>query len=284
MIPIPSRIRSIAISLSLATAAMAATAYGASSRGSSINDAALFYHQGRYDSALARLEAMGSQGPFKRRDSLSLYQYLGMASARLGRDSQAAGYFTTLLGMDSLFQFPKNEDPQVLQAFAEARDRKAAEARSETKIPSAIPLSATAPLSGPVPAPATSSTLSPPPDPLAMRGAPAELAPLAPGWSPEKTAPPRGNIGIALGAVPFGAGWLSRNRVKPGLTLGLLQAGGIGLSLYASHLQTREANDIYRVRDDKERAYIQTWQWVQIVSLSTAVGAYLFSLIAAAGD
>jgi hypothetical protein len=261
---------------------MAATASGAASRGSSINEAALFYHQGRYDSALARLEAMG--GPFKRRDSLSLYQYLGMASARLGRDSQAAGYFTNLLGMDSLFQFPKNEDPQVLQAFAEARDRKAAEARSETTIPSAIPLSATAPHSGAVPAPAASSALSTPSDPLAMPGASTEPAPLAPVWSQEKTAPPRGNIGIALGAVPLGAGWLSRNRIKPGLTLGLLQAGGIGLSLYASHLQTREANDIYRVRDDKERAYIQTWQWVQIVSLSTAVGAYLFSLIAAAGD
>ena len=36
--------------------------------------------------------------------------------------------------------------------------------------------------------------------------------------------------------------------------------------------------------DKEELAQIQQWQWVQRVSFSTAVGSYLFSLIASAGD
>ncbi|HKP94835.1 MAG TPA: hypothetical protein VJ385_03660, partial [Fibrobacteria bacterium] len=91
-------------------------------------------------------------------------------------------------------------------------------------------------------------------------------------------------IGLAMGAVPFGAGWLTDHKVKRGLALGLLQAGGIVLSLYASHMQTAEQNDAFKTRDEGELATVQTWQWVQRVSLSTALGAYLFSLIASAGD
>jgi hypothetical protein len=293
-------VRPLAISALLGVAAMIATALGdtgsdakraakgdprgeAKRPGSSVNEAARFYHQGRYDSALARLQAVSAQGPFKRRDSLSLYQYLGMASARLGRDSQAVAYFATLLAMDSLFQFPKNEDSLVLHAFADARVGKTADPRKAADGPSLG--TATLPPSLDPSAPSMTTALSGPTGTPAAQAEPARIPSLAPGWTPEKAPlPARGKIGFALGAVPLGAGWLARNKVKPGVALGILQAGGICLSLYASHLQTQEANDAFKVRDQGELDGIRNWQWVQRISLSTAVGAYIFSLIAAAGD
>jgi len=77
---------------------------------------------------------------------------------------------------------------------------------------------------------------------------------------------------------------MARKQVKSGLVLGFLQAGGLFLSIYASELQSNEQNDTYAVRDHQEMTHLKQWQWVQRVSLSMALGAYLFSLIASAGD
>ncbi len=269
----------------LAIAAVVASSQADAKRaGAIVNDAAHFYHQGLFDSALVRLEALQSQGPFKRRDSLSLYQYLGMASARLGQDSQAVAYFTRLLRLDSLFQFPKNEDAQVLQAFDRAHEAKNAAGIPEA---SAIPGAGNPSAPPPAPsesAPATFAGLSLRSAPPAPAGSTETLSLRASGGLTEKTGPGNAHVGLALGAVPLGAGWLVRNRVKHGVALGILQAGGIAISIYASEMQSREENDAFRVKNENERGNLQSWQWVQRVSLSTALGAYLFSLIASAGD
>jgi hypothetical protein len=92
------------------------------------------------------------------------------------------------------------------------------------------------------------------------------------------------SIGLAMGSMPFGTGWFVRHKFKHGLVLGVLQVGGLALSIYASNMQTLEAGDDFRVQDQGELNDINRWQWVQRASLSTAVGAYIFSLIASAGD
>jgi hypothetical protein len=87
-----------------------------------------------------------------------------------------------------------------------------------------------------------------------------------------------------MGAIPLGGGWLARREMKHGIALGLLQAAGLGLSLYASGRISASAGDAFGIQNDDELASVRKWQWVQGVSLSTALGAYLFSLIAATGD
>ena len=97
-------------------------AAAAAHAGPCLKQAAALYHQGLYDSALSVLETCGPEA-LKRRDSLALFQYSGMAEARLGRDAEAAEDFRALLSLDSLFQFPRNEDFAVLAAFARPRWR-----------------------------------------------------------------------------------------------------------------------------------------------------------------
>jgi hypothetical protein len=269
----------------------------AAATGAPVSEAASFYHQGRFDSAITRLEALKASGDMKRRDSLSLFQYLGMASARLGRVPEAEGYFTTLLGLDSLFQFPRNEDPKVLSAFASARAQLSVPRAMPPVPPAAPPVQPVGPMgvddSGAAASPVAASPAAPAQDaPLVVAGitlAETGAAGTAGGsGSPGATGrqalgnPPR--IGLTLGAMPFGTGWFVRNKVKHGLVLGILQAGGLALSVYASDMQTREAQDPFRIQDKGELDDVKRWQWVQRMSLSTAVGAYIFSLIASAGD
>jgi hypothetical protein len=284
-------------------------------RAAAVKEAALFYHQGLFDSSLARLEAVKTQGNLRRRDSLSLFQYLGMASARLGREPAAIGYFGSLLQLDSLFQFPRNEDPDVLRAFSRAREERNAPAALSSPSPLSPPVSAAidgpglpkppaAPSAGSGPVPGQDSSTSRPlaaaagtagPGPgILLASTPPEppssassgsLIPLSgpnPPDNPSLRAPPP--IGFAMGALPLGTGWFARNKVKHGFILGLLQAGGIALSIYASDRQSREQSDAFEVEDRNEASTLEKWQWVQRVSLSTAVGAYLFSLIASTGD
>jgi hypothetical protein len=296
--PRPSdRAFAAAIALLAFFAAAAATATGAP-----VSEAASFYHQGRFDSALTRLDALKSAGGLKRRDSLSLFQYLGMASARLGRVPEAEEHFTILLGLDSLFQFPRNEDPAVLSAFARARAQRSAP-RAAPSVPTAAqPFQSMGPTgvdwhgASASPAPSTPSAAANPqrgergedkspalagmtPPDIGAYGAAGETGP-AGRQTPGN--PPR--IGLALGAMPFGTGWFVRNKFKHGLALGILQTGGLALSIYASNMQTRIAADPFRIQDMDEHDEANRWQWVQRVSLSTALGAYVFSLIASAGD
>jgi hypothetical protein len=258
---------------------------GGSPEGASVGQAAAYYHRGLFDTALVRLEALKDQGPWKRRDSLALFQYMGMASARLGRDSQAVACFGALLELDSLFQFPRNEDGQILLAFTRAKELRSAHAPG---LPA--PLAALAPASPtpPLPAPENAGTaqtiatpITPVPDAPGHAGRISMIdSGAAAGGRPRREP----NVGIAMGALPFGAGWMARKKVRHGLVLGLLQAGSLALSVYASEVQSKGENDPFRVEDENERSSLRGWQWVQRVSLSTAVGAYLFSLIASAGD
>lgn len=245
--------------------------------GVSINKVAAYYHQGRFDSAMVLLGAMKSEGPWKRRDSLAYFQYSGMASSRLGHDSEAVVHFGGLLGLDSLFQFPRNEDPQVLKDFGRAQETKrnrdaavraeaAAIASAAIAVPAAVAVPAALPESAAAPDSATAFSFA----------ASGSLPPRAPAGT--------GKIGLAYGSLPLGTGWFLRHRVKQGLVLGLLQGGGLALSLYASHRVSREEGDFFAIRDDGEKSSVDRWQLVQRVSLSAALGAYLFSLIASAGD
>ena len=260
-----------------------------------VSEAASFYHQGRLDSAFTRLQALKSSGDMKRRDSLSLYQYLGMATARLGREPEAEGYFATLLGLDSLFQFPRNEDPLVLAAFNRARAQRAAP-QAAAPAPSAAP---SAPSKAPKETDASPTALPIPHGEDGGNGGPLVVAGLslteigaADAMDPARPREAHGRpgpsnpptIGLALGSMPFGTGWFVRNKFKHGLVLGFLQVGGLALSVYASNMQTMEAEDPFRIHDGEELNDIRRWQWVQRISLSTAVGAYIFSLIASAGD
>src|SRR4051812_42038538 len=139
----------------------------------SLKQAAALYHQGRYDSALAVLGTCRARA-LKHRDSLALFQYSGMASARLGRSEEASGDFRALLDMDSLFQFPRNEDSAILAAFAQAQvtragsgsasgpqamridssaDRNPPPQAAGAQTAMALPVSATVPQGGLVPIP-----------------------------------------------------------------------------------------------------------------------------------
>jgi hypothetical protein len=252
-----------------------------------LKEAATLYHRGRYDSALAVLDA-SRPGIAKRRDSLSLFQYSGMTSARLGRAEQAAADFRLLLALDSLFQFPRNEDASILEAFAKARTlhkeenhpaAKGAPAGDSTlpaRAPSAgeestalLAVRANPPAGESVPIPAYPESRFPGPEP----------GPHAPGGDFTRD-PRRYGIGLAMGAVPLGGGWLAEGHYKQGLALAFFQIGGAALSLYASSRITAEEKDLYGIQNDRELGNVHKWQWTQGVALSTAVGAYLYSLIA----
>jgi hypothetical protein len=227
-----------------------------SSTAADLNQAVSHYHRAQYDSALIGLQKLAALGPRKKRDSLALYQYLGMASAQLGRDSSAIDYFGTVLALDSLFQFPKNEDPAITRAFSTAWDIRHPPASLD---PPAAP---------------REGAPSPPPLPVGQT-----WASLATGMPP-----PRPGMTLVYGAIPLGTGWMVRKRPKHGLVLGLLQGGGMLFSLYASHEQNREQGDDFGVMNKNELARVERWQWAQRISLSTALGAYLFSIIASVGE
>lgn len=259
-------------------------AASAGSDPSDLNRAAALYHQARFDSARVRLETLLAETGWRRRDSLVLYQYLGMSSSRLGADSDAVDRFGRLLELDSLFQFPSNEDPAILRNFHAARE---ARHRSSARF------------AGPPAVGGAGMTVA-----GAGTGMPHRLSPPPPGGAPwpgpdrPETAPPsnplldaaaagsgapRKRMNLALGAVPLGGGWLARERTGHALTLGLLQGGGLLLSLYASRQQSQARDDRWGTEEGREADRMVRWQWVQAVSLSTAVGAYLFSIFASGG-
>jgi hypothetical protein len=249
-----------------------------------LNRAAGLYYQAKYDSALAGLEKMVGTGPWKRRDSLVLYQYLGMSSARLGHDTAAVGYFGSLLALDSLFRFPRNEDPSVLAAFKRAREKKTPAAASAPPAAVIAPVAATLPKD-------TLAGAPPPPDtarvtnhittaPAAPEGS--RLAALPPPALTEQAAQgPRMTLGF--GAIPLGAGWMARGHRGRGAALGALQIAGVVVSAFASEMQSRSQNDAYGLTD-RELSAAEGWQWTQRVSLSVTTLAYLYSIIASTGE
>jgi hypothetical protein len=247
---------------------------------SNLNLAVTLYQQGLYDSSLHQLETLALEIQWKHRDSLCIIQYLGMASAKLGMDSTATVYFSKLLELDSLFQFPKNEDTHILSNFQKAQEMLVVQQN-------AVPLLEPEPIE--------------PIEPLGPIEPIQTLAPIAPltsvtqskELSPDSTfrsdvlitrASKTGKIGLAYGALPLGSGWIVKKRVKTGLGLGALQATGLFLSGYASYMQSRGQGDGFGVRDERERATMEKWQWTQRIALSTALGAYIFSLIASVGE
>jgi hypothetical protein len=259
---------------------MAIPAQAGTHSSADLNRAAGLYYQARYDSALAGLEGLLRVGPWKKRDSLVLFQYLGMSSAKLGRDSSAEGYFASLLSLDSLFRFPKNEDSSVLADFRRAREKRAAAASVATIPPvtPALPLDSlrasaapdTSRLAAAVPAPASPPPAAPP------------LAETAPRLSHPPAAGGKA-MSLGYGAIPFGAGWMIKNRFTPGAATGLLQAAGLLLSAYASQMQSRSQDDRYGLRD-AELPSAEGWQWTQRISFSVAIGAYLYSIFASTGE
>lgn len=268
----------------LASALAVATAHSAPS----LKQAASLYHQGRYDSALAVLETCRSS-PLKHRDSLALFQYSGMASARLGRSEEANADFRALLELDSLFQFPRNEDSAILTAFSRARLERAAPpsqgadsaldrdlsprvAGAGTGSGTALAVGAVVPSDQRVPIPSYPGS-----DP-AGSAAPPTAFPAVAGRSGQP------GIGLAMGAIPLGGGWLYHGRRKQGWTLAVLQAGGMAFSFYASSQISAAERDADGIRDHTELGSEVRWQWTQRVTLSLALGAYLFSLIASRGE
>ncbi len=242
---------------------------------SNLNLAVTLYQQGLYDSSLHQLETLARESQSKRRDSICIVQYLGMASAKLGMDSTATVYFSKLLGLDSLFQFPKNEDIRILSNFQKAQEMLVVQ---QDAVPLLEPIEALGPIEPlrtltPI-APLTSATQS------------KELSPDSSIRSDVLIPRTRetDKIGLTYGAWPLGAGWIVKKRIRPGLGLGAVQVTGLLLSAYASYMQSREQGDAFGVRDERERVTLEKWQWTQRIALSTALGAYIFSLIASVGD
>ncbi len=214
-----------------------------------INRGINFYYQNKFDSSFKVLKSFSekvenagnanSAASITSKDSISLFQYMGMASAKLGNDSLAIENFSHLLLLDSLFRFPRNEDPAILNCFHQAQDKIKAK-RDPISPPSAIP------------------------------AAPIQIN--------------HQKVGFTYGAIPLGLGWAWQDRKKPALALGLLQVGGLVLSLYASEMQSKGQGDANQIHDSAELDRINQWQWTQRLSLTTALGAYLYSIIASMGD
>jgi hypothetical protein len=276
-----------------------------------LKEAASLYHRGRYDSSLAVLDAYRPMLA-KRRDSLSLFQYSGMASARLGRAEEATADFRVLLDLDSLFQFPRNEDAAILASFAEAQtlrtgqtERIAVAPAQGTPVSSpngASNRSANGALPGslignsaeatrlatagdgsvaalPVRADLKDGRLVPIPSYPGTSTPSGESNPLAPGGMTAR-GPQGSGIGIAMGALPLGGGWLVEGHYKQGFALAFFQISGLAVSLYASSRITAEKRDVYGIQNEKELGNVQRWQWTQGIALSTALTSYLYSLIA----
>ncbi|HLP43090.1 MAG TPA: hypothetical protein VK465_16405 [Fibrobacteria bacterium] len=261
-------------SVLLILAALAAGAAGetAAADPAALNRAAALYHEGRHDSARVRLESLLAESPSSRRDSLMLLQYLGMAHSRRGEDTAAVARFRELLSLDSLFRFPRNEDPAVARNFEAARRERLAQKTVAAPEPVAGGLMPVTP----VPIDAVGTTSAAP-----VAGPGARSLPPATAEAPLAVADPRPRpMSIALGAVPLGAGWLARGQTAHGAALGILQVGGLLLALHASSIQSGIQGDAYGLEaGERERA--TRWQWTQRISLSTALGAYLYSIIAA---
>jgi tetratricopeptide (TPR) repeat protein len=239
---------SFKVSLGLFLSIMTFLTEAAPDKKMELNQAVSLYHQAQYDSALAHLKALKTIGPWKKRDSLSLFQYLGMTSTKIGQEAEAVDYFSGLLDLDSLFQFPTNEDTLILGTFRRAQEMRL--------------------MKNDAPLPDTQDQ----PQALSIQILPAPVLSTSP--QPSATPP---KIGFAYGAIPLGAGWIARSRLNSGLSLGFIQASGILLSIYASEMQNKQ-------QDNGDLASLHKWQWTQRISLSTALGAYIFSLIASAGD
>lgn len=267
-------------SVLLLLAALAAGAAGetAAADPAALNRAAALYHEGRHDSARVRLESLLAESPSSRRDSLMLLQYLGMAHSRRGEDTAAVARFRELLSLDSLFRFPRNEDPAVARNFETARRERLAHVAGAAPKPIAGgPMPVTHVPAGAVGTVGTVGTISAAP----VAGPGARPLPPATAEAPLAVADPRPlPMSIALGAVPLGAGWLARGQTAHGAALGILQVGGLLLALHASSIQSGIQGDAYGLEaGERERA--TRWQWTQRISLSTALGAYLYSIIAA---
>lgn len=256
-----------ALLLALGAALGAAPSPAAAGDAAALQQAAGLYHQARYDDARAGLEELMDQEGWRRRDSLMILQYLGMSYSRLGADSAAVSRFGDLLEVDSLFRFPSNEEAGIRRNFQAARKSRAARRAAASAAPAPVP--ATDPAEPAAQAPAAGTASASPP-PLAAAGVPDD--------------PSRARMSLALGAVPLGGGWLIRKRRLHGVSLAMVQAGGILLSVYASGQQDRMREDLHGIEAGRERDLMVRWQWVQGVSLSTAVGAYLFSIFASGGD
>lgn len=224
-----------------------------------LNLAVSHYHQGNYSLACTELDSLRNQANATHRDSITLYQYLGMASTQAGLDSNAVQYFSLLIQIDSLFQFPRNEDPRILQNFSRA-----------LQIPAASKIGL---LATPLP---TSNMENQNLNPSLNQTLPKPASIILPSST--------NKIGFTYGAIPLGGGWIMQNKNVKGWTLGLLQVTGLALSIYASEMQSDLQNDFDAIQNNAEKTTLKQWQWTQRISLSTALGTYLYSIFSALGD
>lgn len=244
-----------------------------------LNHAVSQYHQGNYALALSEFDSLKNEANATHRDSITLFQYLGMASTQAGWDSKAVHYFTVLIQIDSLFQFPRNEDARILQNFSLASQTQPNP--EKPPIAEAPPISGT-PLMGET---ATAPAAGAAPNPTTLRVLPQTLEPQpAPQQTPNIFATNTNKIGFAYGAIPLGGGWMMQNKNLKGWTLGLLQVTSIALSIYASEIQSDLQNDSDAIHNNSEKTTLKQWQWTQRISLTTALGTYLYSIFSALGD
>ncbi len=276
-------------SVGAAPAVSANPAVKVSTTSVAIRRAAGLYHRGAFDSTLAILHELEGTGPWKKRDSLAWLQYSGMASARLGRDSAATVYFTGLLSKDSQFQFPRNEDSLVMAAFLSAVTGDSGNAEdsiavSRSSLPSGSDAGTTARPTNPVSVVFQTQGKADRPIETASSSRDTQASKPVAAGATNRFDGSGHRVGFAYGALPLGAGWVARGKVKSGIAFGILEVGGLAFSIFASEMQTRINRQEFGVRDSRDLSGQNGWQWAQRATLSTALGAYLFSIIAASGD
>jgi len=215
-----------------------------------LNEGVKLYHQGNFEEANDFFNNLKNPIDASHRDSLTLFQYLGMTATQLGSDSLAIDYFSTLIIVDSLFQFPSNEAEGILKNFSAAH------------------------------------VLKQPPEILEIDPAPqnqnqTQAQPL-PFTATELSG--TNKIGFVYGAIPLGGGWLIKEKKITGWTLAALELAGFALSIYASEKQNDFQNDFDAIHDNAEKTSVKNWQWTQRISLSVALGTYLYSILSATGD
>ncbi len=216
-----------------------------------INAAVNDFYNMNFQKSWDVLDSLKNNASLSKTDSIEIFQYLGMNAAKLGQDSLAVDHFYQLLLLDSLWQFPENEDESILKDFKVAKE--SYEEEQDIK-----------------------------PEPLKLTAAEVASHPLKIEISPSKNAIKMINLGDGL--IPLGLGWVAKKRFKSGIAYGLLEGGGALLSIFASMRQDQIDKDKYGIMNQSELNKSQQWQFTQRLSFSVALGAYLISVLATLGE
>lgn len=229
-------------------------------QGSSLEKSLEFFNNGDILAAKPILDSLSNAEGQSHQDSLLIWQYLGMCNSLIGLDKPALSAFSQLLKMDSTWRLPSNEDRRILRLFEKALKDLHTE-KAETIKPA----------------------LNLPRDTVSQRSSARDSLAQAlqielPVSSLTEAKKPLKKMDLSHGLIPLGIGWVIQSHPKTGLAYGMLQLGGLAVSIYASSRQSTIKNDGNGI-EYEEQNDVRRWQLVQQISLSTSVITYLSSVL-----